>query len=90
MEDFYTKARELGAPDDKYHTNLAYGYVLSEDYAKAKEIYNRLPVNSSIRHNNLGVVYVLERNKPQGLIAFEKAHSLEKKYRCLKTSTIEI
>ena len=78
MEEFYTKARELGAPDDEYHTNLAYGYVLAEDFAKAKEIYNQLPVNSSIRHNNLGVVYALEGNRTKAQNAFQKAHDLEK------------
>ncbi len=84
MEEFYTKARELGAPDDEYHTNLAYGYVLAEDYAKAKEIYNQLPKNSPIRYNNLGVVYALEGNRSQSQKAFQEASELEKESAMLK------
>lgn len=84
MKVYYEKARSLGAPDDQYHTNLAYGYVLAEDYTKAKEIYNRLPVESSIRHNNLGVVYALEGNRTQAQMAFNQALELEKESAMLK------
>lgn len=84
MKIFYEKAHSLGAPDDQYHTNLAYGYVLAEDYSKAKEIYNRLPENSSIRHNNLGVVYALEGNRTEAQMAFNQAYELEKESAMLK------
>jgi len=84
MMDFYNKARELGAPDKEYHANIGYGYLQAGKYAEAKRMYNLLPENSSIRHNNLGVVYMMEGNRESASKEFEKAYKLEEGSPMLK------
>lgn len=77
MMAFYDKALELGVPEDDYYVNVAYGYLKARQFRKSEEIYEMLPLNSSVRYNNLGALHALEGNRSRARMEFEKAIQLE-------------